>query len=522
MATSPEPLTPRPRVLLIAKATPFIWVHHYVKAFRACCEVITVGPTPTLSELEKDGRARLAHLVAPNDICNDLQDISELQSLLPGDWTPDLLVTIQSGMEPPRDIERLPCPTAYISVDSWHDSSEFINARPYEHVFVAQREFVDWFRAAGCGNTHWLPLACDPLVHRPVDAPKEYDVAFVGSCSRTLHAQRVERLARLARRFTVLLRDGLSEEEMRSELARGRLAFNSSVAQDVNMRVFEVMAMGLPLLTNRDAACNGLFELFDDRKHLIAYDDDTLLEVAREYLRDAEARSQIAQTGRQEVVAKHTYAHRVRQIIDTVLPTGRYVSQAMQRQSGDLLAYLPNSPGIVVDLEMSANTSKYAMRRRGADRFIGVVGSGETAAMRRNSYDDVWVVDDIYAGRIRADTAILAGSNRSPVTEKSILLAWDLLKAGGTLIAAVRGEDIRALTGTDSAEDLWRWFECNRFAVLLADEKRSARSGHSVVFLKARKQTRSLREVIREVYERHPLPGLSMDTIISKLPDFGG
>lgn len=435
---------------------------------------------------------------------------------------PDLLVTIQSGMDPLHNIERLACPTAYVSVDSWHDSSEFINARPYEHVFVAQHEFVEWFRAAGCGNAHWLPLACDPLVHSPVDAAKEYDVAFVGSCSRILHAERVERLAKLAQQFTVLLRDGLSELEMRGELARGRLAFNSSVAQDVNMRVFEVMAMGLPLLTNRDAACNGLFELFDDRKHLIAYDDDTLLEVAQVYLQDAEARSKIAQKGRHEVISKHTYTHRAKQIIDTVLTPGRYVSQTNQRQSGDLLAYLPNSPGIVLDLGLNANTSKYAVRRRGADRFVGVVSSADMVTARGNSYDDVWVVDENIAGRIRADTAILAGSARSPVTAESVSLAWDLLRAGGTLIAAVRGDNIRALTGTDRAEDLWRWFERNRFAVLLADEKGSALSGNSVVFLKARKQTRPLREVIREVYERHPLPGMSADTIISELPDFGG
>jgi hypothetical protein len=56
--------------------------------------------------------------------------------------------------------------------------------------------------------------------------------------------------------------------------------------------------------------------------------------------------------------------------------------------------------------------------------------------------------------------------------------------------------------------------------VLLADEKHSTTPGDVALFLKARKVTRSLREVVREVYTRHPLPGIPLDAIIAKLPDF--
>ena len=48
-------------------------------------------------------------------------------------------------------------------------------------VFAAQRDGVDLLRGIGVSSATWLPLACDPEIHRKHDVAKQYDVAFVGN-----------------------------------------------------------------------------------------------------------------------------------------------------------------------------------------------------------------------------------------------------------------------------------------------------------------------------------------------------
>ena len=49
--------------------------------------------------------------------------------------------------------------------------------RPCDLVFAAQRDGAERLRAAGIESASWLPLACDPAVHRKHDVPKQYDIA---------------------------------------------------------------------------------------------------------------------------------------------------------------------------------------------------------------------------------------------------------------------------------------------------------------------------------------------------------
>ena len=87
---------------------------------------------------------------------------------------------------------------------------------------------------------------------------------------------------------------------------------------DLNRRVFEALASGSMLLTDR-AQGSGLEEMFIDRRHLVYYDDLTLETLAEQYLHDPEAREAIADQGRQEVLRWHTYDQRAATLLDTVL-----------------------------------------------------------------------------------------------------------------------------------------------------------------------------------------------------------
>ncbi len=519
MASLPES-SPRLRVCIVCKATPFIWVHHYVKAFRAYCDVVTIGSSLNAGDLEATGREHLAHLVVPNNIDRDVSNVHELVETLPDGWRPDLVVTIQSGVPQIENIDWLACPTAHLSIDTWHDFAEMIHARPYDFVFAAQREFAAHFAAAGCADAHWLPLACDPDVHRPVSVENHHDIAFVGSVERSLHTERAERLNRLAEHFSVLADTALDATAMSRAYGCAKLAFNSSVAQDVNMRVFEVMAMGIPLLTNRNADANGLLELFRDREHLIAYDDSDLVELARRYLADDAARARIAENARTEVLAHHTYAHRVQSLLATVsekIDWDRIRATPLLRGHGAMLDYLPTIPGHVADFGMNAGVSKYALRGKGVLKLTGLTLDTARAENRKGSYDEVFVMD-CAADLPQFDTVLAITSIDAPVSAGALLEIKTLLRCGGTVVAGLSRDDMAALSASQIPSDVWSALESLGFIVLRMELRESNSPHEPAAFIVARKRSRSLKEIAREVYGRNAIPSMSLDETIHRIP----
>lgn len=399
---------------------------------------------------------------------------------LPQGWRPDLVVTIQSGVPPIENIDWLACPTAYISVDTWHDFAEMIHARPYDFVFAAQREFAAHFANAGCAHAFWLPLACDPDAHRPVECRKDYDISFVGSTERLLHAQRIARLERLAERHSVLVDTALDCEAMSRAVCRGRLAFNSSVAQDVNMRVFEAMAMGVPLLTNRDADANGLLDLFRDGEHLIAYDDTDIEHLAGHYIATEDARQRVAAAARNEVLAKHTYLHRVQTLLDVVsskIDWERFRAQPLLRGHGSLENYLPIVQG---------TTAEWIPQR----------------PQSAEAYDTVIAVSNV-DGRM---------------TREAFADARSMLRTGGTLVAGLSRDDVRELSGTGQPGDAWAALEPLGFVVLRMELRDVRDEGEVYAFVFARRRDCTLKDIAREVYSRNPIPGLSLEETIARVP----
>jgi hypothetical protein len=504
----------------VARAHPLIWVPHYVEALRSRCEVITVGPSLAREDLEGFGKPHLASLLYKHDIEADVSELSEVERLLPEGWIPHLLLTVQSGLPPIRGIERAACPTAYISVDTWHDFSEFLRARPYDFVFAAQREYVPLMQAAGSANVSWLPLACNPRVHHPVDVPKEWDIVFVGSYTRAVHTERVVRLERLAQRFRVAIDDGLPPEQMCAAYGSARMVFNSSIAQDVNMRVFEALGMGATLFTNRNAERNGLLDLFKDGTHLVTYDDEDLVEQAAVWLSDEKARERVAEAGRREALDRHSYDHRIESLLARVVERAPHMMSAppaVMRARTRLVDFLPNAPGDVVDIGLRLELSKYALKSRGISSLTGISRTAAEADRRLGSYDKMLALPSGTNLPQDADTVVLDGY--APFTAEngqSLEVAHRMLRAGGTLIVSLRETEAREHgLDIDEAEAARLWLRPAGFALLDAERLPNHRR---FVFI-GRKCTRTLRDLAVEIYTRHPIPGRPIESIREDTPD---
>ncbi len=233
---------------------------------------------------------------------------------------PDLYLWLDSGGKYfPVGIEDLPIPTACYLVDvhlgTWRQQA----ARFFDAVFVAQKNELPIYRQAlGHDQVYWLPLAAAD-VFRPMELPRIYDIAFVGSMTAAHRkTPRGRRLELLAQHFST---NDFARSYTPAEASRiynqARLAFNVSIHGDVNLRVFEGTACGALVLN--DSAANGLAELFEIGRELVLYQDDAdLFDKVAYYLAHDTEREQMAQAGQARTLGQHTIQHRAARIVEAV------------------------------------------------------------------------------------------------------------------------------------------------------------------------------------------------------------
>tara|TARA_R110000744_G_scaffold273221_1_gene386114 strand:- start:4822 stop:5721 length:900 start_codon:yes stop_codon:yes gene_type:complete len=205
-------------------------------------------------------------------------------------------------------------------------------AKKFDFVFTAQKRGAEDMKALGL-NAHWLPLACLPNVDcsygelsdlskeelGPYGLQKMHDVVFVGHVNMGaeggLGNNRLEYLDRIYKEFpTSWFANNVYFVDAAIRYARGRVGFNISIKDDLNMRFFETLSYGNCLITDRAAV--GWEELgFKDEVHFLAYDDlDDAVEKVRWALENPMEREKIAKAGHSLAREQHTYQDRIAQM----------------------------------------------------------------------------------------------------------------------------------------------------------------------------------------------------------------
>jgi len=240
--------------------------------------------------------------------------------------------------------------TALWTVDAPLQFAPILHGAPfYDHVFCQGTEAVDILRQRGVTRLTWLPMACAPAHHYPVDpGPEEratlgHDVVFVGS-HYPVRERFLEGLADLdlfiwgpgweRLRKDSPLKGCVRAAHVRPELWRKIFAAAKIVlsvhfadprgvipCHQASPRVFEAMACGAFVLSDRQ---RDVLALFREGEHLACFGDAAeLAEKVRRYLADPGERARIARRGAEEVLRNHTYTGRLRYLLDDV---GRCVS----------------------------------------------------------------------------------------------------------------------------------------------------------------------------------------------------
>lgn len=212
----------------------------------------------------------------------------------------------------------LDAPTAYWAIDSHSKFDKHIKkarVQDYDFLFVAQKDYIPQYKEKGCKNVSWLPLACDPEIHKCHNLPLKYDLCFIGGLGPDSPRRKI--ILNLQKEFNMFVGQKYLHDMARI-YSQSKIVFNKSIKEDLNMRVFETMSCGRLLLTDRIS--NGLEELFINQRHLVIYDAyKDLAEKVRYYLTYPDEREEITRKGQKEVWKKHTYCHRAKYLIETIL-----------------------------------------------------------------------------------------------------------------------------------------------------------------------------------------------------------
>lgn len=240
--------------------------------------------------------------------------------------------------------------TALWTIDAPRIFEPIQKAAPYyDFVFTGGSEAYEILEHCNVKNLHWLPFACDPDFHRPVKmSPAERqkygcDVCFVGSGWEGLYPYRRKYLEALADFDLGIWGPGWetlpSKSPLRQYIKGGQIRpaewvkiFNAShiifhshyrdpsgeiPCYQAAPRVYEVLACRTLLVVDGQ---RDVLRLFKAGKDLVVFNNvKELRDLARYYLHHPKEAKAIAERGRKKVLAKHTYRHRIQEILDHVM-----------------------------------------------------------------------------------------------------------------------------------------------------------------------------------------------------------
>lgn len=219
-------------------------------------------------------------------------------------------------------------------------------AAGYDFWFVIQQEpCIAALKQAGAKDVRYLPMAADPSVHRPLKLTEaereEYgsDVSFVGAG----YANRREIFPRLLKqewKFKLWGNEWDGATDLTSVLQRNGARIDTDTCQKVfnasavnlnlhswagtgldpdgdfvNPRTFELAACGAFQLADRRSLMPDLFTASEVAT--VSSPDELPAEISR-WLREPERRLAMAAQARQRVLAEHTYAHRMRDLLSQI------------------------------------------------------------------------------------------------------------------------------------------------------------------------------------------------------------
>jgi hypothetical protein len=254
-------------------------------------------------------------------------DIASLIAALPAEQKPDIIIArVDASMQNiPQNLAAAVVPKLAILGDSHHmraPIARLVNyalSEPYDFYILDHNwQHAHWYLEAGLRNVVWIPallLAKD--FRLPVGNSME-EIIFIGQTG-ALHPHRTRLLRRIKAAGLPLTVDSVPQTLAAGRYNRSRITLNCSLNGDLNLRVFETMAAGGMLMTDRLSPTSGLYSLFTEGEHFVDYSSDgEFIEKAGYYLEHPAERNRIAKNGYRRVTQLMSMQARIRTLANLV------------------------------------------------------------------------------------------------------------------------------------------------------------------------------------------------------------
>jgi glycosyltransferase involved in cell wall biosynthesis len=224
---------------------------------------------------------------------------------LPAGWKPDLLVLWLPYTTIPNALWSAPLPRLGLAPD-WNLMYSYYRHRlPACDLAVTDTRGAELLHRAGL--THVRPgnlCGCERVFLETSwpEQPRDVDLLVVGNFNPAVQRERMPwmaRLARLGRRWKVVLRAGTFGDSYRRLLARSRIVFHASNKHKVGARAFEAAAAGALIFQERDN--HELPDYFRDRQECVLYGPDEIEDLLDYYLEHEDQRRALAEAARARV-----------------------------------------------------------------------------------------------------------------------------------------------------------------------------------------------------------------------------
>ena len=290
------------KILIVCVHFPVAAGRHLARAFRRLGhDVRTLGPS--------SGFHIWGMVVKPEWAWEaDFQVGPDGGWMLPADWTPELVITADSGFAIKAEWD---CPHVCIGYDN-HVRDYRFDGVNYDAFFGAHT----WGMRMDEPESHWLPPAYEPEDHYDTGGERDLDVALIG----VMYEERQVLVRALADAgLNVLAGTGALYDDYRALYNRAKISLVVPILQDVPHRLLETLAMGCCVLAKpmADAEKMGLRKY---RDYVPFRDADDLVRKAIALVQGDKWR-EYAILG-QAAAKPHTWGNRAQQIISTLRSIG--------------------------------------------------------------------------------------------------------------------------------------------------------------------------------------------------------
>jgi len=232
------------------------------------------------------------------------------------DTTPDIIFHMDWGRHTSPILSKLKNTGAYCIMEAGDDpqnqNQNILKAPYFDLILTPDYESNEYYKSLGYNSEWWTHFA-DSNIH----FPHSVETKYVAVTSRGPGGSQFLDTITMHSKGSIANRNGFQGVEHSKFLCEGLMVIQNSRWGEITRRIFEGMACGKMILTDRLNKNKKLHELFIEGEEIVFYDDlvDCINKI-NYYKTNSEKRENIAKKGKEKVLQYHTQKQRVNKILE--------------------------------------------------------------------------------------------------------------------------------------------------------------------------------------------------------------